>query len=108
MADSFKILYQGQLGNSVATLATVGALKSWIIKLVTAVNTDSSIRTFGLVANGTGAGSQITSPTISLAASGGFWEWTPEAMTIEAGGTFGGGASSAAAVTVTVFGDEVS
>ena len=108
MADAFKVLYQGQLGNTVATLATVGAAKSWVIKTVTAVNNDSSARTFGLYVGGTTAAHAVTGTAISLPASGGSWEWQGVGLTLEAGETIAGGASVAAQVTVTVFGDEVS
>lgn len=109
MADAYKVLYQGQLGNSVATLATVGAGKTWLIGLITAVNNDSSARTFGLCVGGTTAAFRITSNVISLPASGGSWEWAPEKpICLEAAQTLAGGASVATQVTVTVFGDEVS
>ena len=107
MADAFKVLYQGQLGNTVATLATVGAAKSWVIKTITAVNNDTSARTFGLYAGGTTAAHVLTSPAISIPA-GGSWEWTEVGITLEAAQTLAGGASVATQVTVTVFGDEVS
>ena len=106
--DSFKVLYQGQLGNTVATLATVGAGKSWQVGLITAVNTDTSARTFGLCIGGTAAANRVTSDVISLPASGGFWEWSPtKPITLEAAQTIAGGASVATKVTVTIFGDEV-
>lgn len=107
MADAFKVLYQGQLGSSVATLATVGGGKSWIIKTMTAVNNDSSARTFGIYIGGTTATKVVTPPAISIPA-GGAWEWTEIGMTLEAAQTIAGGASVASQVTVTVFGDEVS
>lgn len=107
MADAFKVLYQGQLGNSVATLATVGAAKSWIIKTISAVNVDGSTRTFGLYVNGTTGAHAITPPAISLAA-GGSWTWSNISMTLDAAATLVGGASAATAITVTVTGDEVS
>lgn len=107
MADAFKVLYQGQLGNTVATLATVGAAKSWIIKTIEAVNNDSSARTFGLYVGGTAAANAVTAPAISIPA-GGAWEWTEVGIALEAAQTIAGGASVATQVTVTVFGDEVS
>lgn len=107
MANAFKVLYQGQLGNTVGTLATVGGGKSWIVKSITAVNTDSSVRTFGLCINGTGAANRITSAVISLPASGGYWI-SDDTYVLDAGATLAGGASVASKVTVTVTGDEVS
>jgi hypothetical protein len=107
MADALKVLYQGQLGSSVATLATVGAGKSWLIRKKVAVNTDTSARTFGLCVGGTGAANRTTSDVISLPASGGYWVDTDVEM-LEAGQTISGGASVATKVTLTVFGDEIS
>lgn len=107
MADSFKVLYQGQLGNSVATLATVGAAKTWIIKLITVVNTDSSARTFGLYVGGTAAANAVTPTAVSIPA-GGSWEWFEMSLTLETGQTIAGGASVATKLTTTVYGDEVS
>ncbi len=107
MANAFKVLDQGQLGNSVATIATVGGGKSWVVKLITAVNNDASARTFGLYIGGTAAANIVTPPAISIPA-GGSWEWSEMSLTLEAGQTIAGGASVASQVTVTVFGDEVS
>lgn len=107
MANAFKVLYQGQLGNSVATLATVGAAKTWIIKQITAVNNDASARTFGLYVGGTTAAKAITPPAVSIPAGGG-WDWCPCDICLETGQTLSGGASVATQVTVTVFGVEIS
>jgi hypothetical protein len=107
MATAYKVLYQGQLGNSVATLATVGASKSWIIKHITVVNTDSSDRTFGLCVGGTGAANRITGDVVSVPASGS-WEWCPCDITLEAAQTIAGGASVASKLTTTIFGVEIS
>ncbi len=108
MADAFKVLGQGQLGNTVATIATVGAAKTWIIKLITMVNNDTSARTFGLYVGGTAAANAVTGTAISLPASGGSWEWNPSGFTLETGQTIAGGASVASKVTYTIFGDEIS
>ena len=108
MADNFKVLYQGQIGNSAATLATVPTGVKWVIKLMTCVNTDTSTRTFGLLVGGTAATNQVTSQTISLPASGGYWEWNPSGMTLESAQTIAGIASVATKLTLTVWGDEVS
>ena len=108
MADAFKVLGQGQLGASVATIATVGAAKSWVVKLITMVNNDSSARTFGLYVNGTTAAHAVTGTAISLPASGGSWEWNPSGLVLDAGATIAGGASVATQVTYTIFGDEIS
>ncbi len=107
MANTFKVLYQGQPGTTSTTLTTVGTLKTWIIKHITAVNNDASARTFGLYAGGTTSTSIITPPAISIPA-GGAWEWCPCDITLEAAKTIAGSASAAAMVTVTIFGDELS
>jgi hypothetical protein len=107
MADTWKVLYQGQLGNSVATLATVGGGKTWIVSRVKAVNTDSVARTMGLYIGGTTASHAVTPTAISIPAGGG-WEDDSPGWTLEAAQTIAGGASAATVVTVTVFGDEVS
>lgn len=107
MADAFKILYQGQLGNTVATLATADGT-FWIVKEITAVNTDTGVQTFGLCVNGTTGAHQVTSPVISLPASGGYWVWDSMSLTLTNGDTIAGGASIASKITVTIFGDKVS
>jgi hypothetical protein len=105
---TYKLLYQGQLGNSVATLATVGAGKTWQAGLFKAVNNDSSARTFGLCQNGTVAANRITAPAISIPA-GGEWEWAPEKpVCLAAADTLAGGASVATQVTLSVWGVEIS
>lgn len=108
MASAYKVLYQGQIGNTNATLATVGAAKTWVIKLMTCVNTDTSARTFGLSVGGTAATNQVTSQLVSLEASGGYWEWNPSGLTLETGQTIAGIASVATKLTLTVWGDEIS
>lgn len=107
MANAFKVLYQGQLGTTAATLATVGASKSWVIKHITAVNNDSSARTFALYVGGTTASKIITPPAVSIP-NGGSWEWCPCDICLEAAQTVAGSASAASQVTVTIFGDEIS
>ncbi len=107
MSSTWKVLYQGQLGNSVATLATVGGGKTWLVSRVKAVNTDSAARTMGLYIGGTAAANAVTPTAISIPAGGG-WDDDSPGWTLEAGQTISGGASVSAKVTVTVFGDEVS
>lgn len=106
MASAYKVLYQGQLGNTVATLATVGGGKTWIIKYITVVNTDSAARTFGLYIGGTTDTASITPTAVSIPA-GGSAEWAGN-LTLEATQTIAGGASMASKLTTTIFGDEVS
>lgn len=105
MADTYKTLYQGQLPASVATLATVGAGKAWIIKRYTVVNNDSSDRTFGLYKNGTAATNRITPSAVSVPAGGMVSEDMTDAW--GDGDTLRGDASVASQLTLTVSGDEV-
>lgn len=107
MANAFKVLAQGQLGAAVATLATVGAAKTWVIKHITIVNNDTVARTFGLYVGGTAAANAITPPAVSIP-NGGSWEWCPCDITLETGQTIAGGASVATQLTYTIFGDEIS
>lgn len=107
MANTYKVLLQTQLPNAVATLATVGAAKMWIIKLITVVNNDGSIRTYALYVNGTTAAHIITPGAVSLPASGGA-SGDDDTRTLNAGDTLAGVASVASQLTITVYGDEVS
>lgn len=63
--ETYKVLYQGQLGNTVATLYTVGASTTAFIKSISVVNNDSSARTFQFAVGGTTATHFIT-PVITL------------------------------------------
>jgi len=104
-SDAYKLLYQAQLGSSVATLATVGTGKGWIIKSIQVVNNDSSARTFALYRQGTAASNIITPPNISVPA-GGMAEWDGT-MALNDAETIRGGASVASQLTITISGDEV-
>ena len=104
-ADAFKVLVQGQLGNSVATLYTVPAATSAVVKYATFVNNDTSARTCGVYVGGTSAAHDILPPATSIPA-GGMAEWTGT-MTLETAQTIAGGASVATQVTYTIFGDEI-
>ena len=103
--NAYKLLYQGQLGNSVSTLATVGTGLAWIIKHIAVVNNDSTARTFGLYRQGAVAANVITPPNMSVPA-GGMAEWDGT-MALAAAETFRGGASVATQLTITISGDEV-
>lgn len=106
MADAYKTLYQGQLPSTVATLATVGGGKSWIVKHISVVNTTAGAVTFGLYKNGTTAAFAWSPGAISVPA-GGMAEWDgTEAMA--AAEYIAGVASAATSLTVTISGDEVS
>jgi hypothetical protein len=107
MASAYKVLYQGQLGNTVATLATVGAAKNWLVTSVKVVNNDTVARTFGLYIGGTTVAHAVTPPAVSVPA-GGSWSDDKPGWTLETGQTIAGGGSVASQLTVTIFGNEVS
>ena len=106
MADTYKLLYQGQLPSSVATLATVGTGKMWIIKHITVVNNDSAARTFALYRQGTAATNIITPPAMTIPA-GGMAEWDGT-MSLNDAETIRGVGSVATMLSVCIDGDEVS
>lgn len=104
-SDDYKLLYQGQLASSVATLATIASGKAWIIKHYSVVNNDSVARTFVLYRQGTAAANIITPPAVAVPA-GGMVEWDGT-MSLGAAETLRGFASVATQLTLTVCGDEV-
>jgi len=67
--ETYKVLYQGQLGSSAATLYTVPSSTTAFIKTITIVNNDTSVRTFSLYVNGTAA-SNIITPTYEIQPGG--------------------------------------
>jgi len=105
MADAYKTLYgPAQLPSTVATLATVGGGKSWIVKHMSFKNTTAGAVTVTLYRNGS------TDPyawmTFPIPANG-FAEWDGT-MAMAATETIAGFASAATSVTMMVDGDEVS
>jgi hypothetical protein len=66
-ADAGKVLYQGQLAASAATIYTVPAGTVTVVKTISVVNTDSSSHTFQLFRGGLVAANAITG-TITLPA----------------------------------------
>jgi len=106
MADAYKTLYQGQLPSTVATLATVGGGKSWIVKHISIVNVTSGAVTFQLFRNGTTTAFAWTPAAISVPANGmAEWDGTEAMAATE---TIAGVASAATSLTMTMSGDEVS
>lgn len=67
--DTFKVLAQGQLPSSIATLYTVPASTSTLVKSIHIVNTDTVARTASLTVNGTAGANQIL-PPISILPGG--------------------------------------
>lgn len=67
--EVYKVLYQGQLAASAATLYTVPSSTTAFIKTITVVNNDTSVRTFSLYVNGTTAETKVT-PTFEIQPGG--------------------------------------
>jgi len=107
MANTYKILYQGQLPSSVGVLATVPAAKEWIAKTMEVVNNDTtSAHTFSLYQNG-GTATHIITPTAVSIPAGGAWQRDRVSMTFNTADTLQGVASTASQLTMTMWGDEI-
>lgn len=107
MADSYKVLYQGQLAASAATLYTAPSGTGVIIKNIKVVNNDSTDRTFTLYRGGTAA-ANIISPSVNTnVPAGGSVEWDGT-MALAATDTIAGVGSVASMLTCTISGDETS
>jgi hypothetical protein len=104
MADAYKTLYQGQLPNAAATLATVGGAKSWIVKHIGLANNTAGAVTWQLFRNGTAAANLWIGGSIP---ANGYAEWDGQEALATAE-TFAGIAATANSVTITISGDEVS
>lgn len=104
MADAFKKLYQGQPGTSATTLYTVPASTAVIIKHIRVTNPTASDRTVKLWHDGT-ADANVILPAATVLAGG--WAEFDGTILMEAADTLSGQASAATALTVTVYGDEV-
>lgn len=104
MADAFKKLYQGQPGTSAATLYTVPAATSTIVKHIRVANPTATDRTIKLWHDGT-ADAQVILPAVTVQAGG--WAEFDGVILMEAADTLSGQASAATALTVTIYGDEV-
>ena len=65
LVETYKVLYQGQLGNTIATIYTASANGPSLIKSIDIINTDTVPRTFTLCRGGTASTNQIT-PTYNL------------------------------------------
>jgi hypothetical protein len=106
MPDAFKKLAQAELAQapSTTTLYTVPAGVQAIIKHMKAVNSTAGAVTVKMWHDGT-ADVNLILPEVTLqAGEWGEWDGT---MVMEAGDTLAGQSDSATAVTVTVYGDEV-
>jgi hypothetical protein len=98
-ADAGKVLYQGQLASSAATIYTVPATTVTVVKTITVVNTDSVSRTFQLFRGGTAAANAITG-TITLPADySALWDDNGWHVYSDQGQQLGVGATGAAGAT---------
>lgn len=105
MADTFKRLYQGQPGTGATTLYTVPALTATIIKHIRIVNPTATDRTIKLWHGGV-VDANVILPTVTVLAGG--WGEFDGTIVMAAAETLSGIASAATALTVSVYGDEVS
>lgn len=103
MADDFKVLAQGTLTNSSATLYTVPGGTQAIIKMIVLANYSGVDRWAKLTVNGAADGNIILPQTTILA--GGHGEGGP--FTLDAADTLLGYAEANTAITYTVFGMEI-
>lgn len=104
MAFAAKRMYQGQLSATLTTtLATVTALKQWIVKDIEIVNTDSVQHQVTIGMPGSGASHHIFSAVAVDAKSTLSWQGH---VVLEAGETITGGADTGSMVTVTISGAE--
>lgn len=104
MAETYKKLYQGQPGTSAATIYTAPASTAAIVKSIRIVNTTASAATIKLFQSGT-ADTNVILPATSIDA-GGFAEFDGT-LTLAAADTLAAQAGTATAITVTVYGVEV-
>lgn len=106
MTDTYKKLGQAELAQAAGTttLYTVPGATEAIVKHITVVNSTGGAVTVKLWHDGS-ADVNLILPETTLDANGhGQWDGT---MTMEAGDTLVGQSDTASAVTVTVYGDEV-
>lgn len=104
MADAYKKLYQGQPGAAAATLATVPASTTWIIRHIRVVNTHTAAQTIELWHDGTTDAEKILG-AVSIDPDDTYTEDC--FICAEAADTIAGKASVAAEVTVTLYGVEI-
>ena len=104
MAETYKKLYQNQLGNSAATLFTVGGSASVIVKHIRLTNSTGTDRTARLYHDGTNDATTIL-PSATIKAGG--WAEFDGAILMEASDTMAGEASAASAITCTIYGLEI-
>lgn len=104
MAETWKKLYQGQVGSSATTLYTVPGATEAIIKHIRAVNTSGTARTIRLWHDGSADANAIL-PPVELGP--GEWGEFDGSILAEAADTISGQAGAATAITVTIYGLEI-
>jgi hypothetical protein len=104
MEHSWRKLYQGQPGTSATTLYTVPGATAAIIKHIRVTNPTGTDRTIKLWHDGT-ANANVILPAATVLAGG--WAEFDGNILMEAADTMSGQASAATALTVTIYGDEV-
>lgn len=105
MTDTYKKLFQGQLPAAAAAQYTVPGATQSIIRSIVLVNTTASPVTVSLFTDGSAAANKILD-TYSIPAN--TRVELNAVMTLGAAGAIWGVASAATAVTMTVFGLEIS
>lgn len=104
MPEAYKKLFQGQAGAAAATLATVPGSTTWIIRHIRVVNTRTSADSIELWHDGTADANKILGKQ-DIEADGTYTEDC--FICAEANDTIAGKATTAAEVTVTLYGVEI-
>ena len=106
MGEAYKRLYQGVLDATPTTLYTVPALTQAVVKHIVIVNTITTGDRQAKLWSGGTAVANVILPWANVLASGWVeWEGT---ITMAAGDTLAGAASGVGALTVSIYGVEVS
>lgn len=110
MADTYKVLYQGQLSTASGAVYTVPSGTQAIVKTMRVVNTNTAAATVSMwhLPSGTSTTSNSTAilPSTSIDA-GGFAEFEGT-MTMETGSKIAALAGTATSITLTIYGLEIS
>ena len=104
MANTYKKLAQAQMGTSVATRYTVPGGTTTIVKHIRLVNPTGTARTAALWHDGVGDAQAILPPA-TIPAGG--WAEFDGTIIMEAGDTLSDQADAASAITITIYGDEI-
>lgn len=104
MADTYKVLYQGQLSTASGTVYTVPSGAQAIVKSMRIVNTSASNTTVKLWQGGSGD-SNVILPATTVDA-GGFAEFEGT-LTMAASTTLVAQAGAATSITLTIYGLEI-